>query len=74
MKYYGEVFVSFDIGNYVELAQKVQRGGNRFEEARNRALATYNLQTNVALHLAKMGFSLPAERELQQPATTQSAA
>ena len=74
MKYYGEVFVSFDIGNYVELAQKVQRGGNRFEEARNRALATYNLQTNVALHLEKMGFTLPAGPVLPQPATTQSAA
>ena len=74
MKYYGEVFVSFDIGNYVELAQKIQRGGNRFEEARNHALATYNLQTNVALHLEKMGFALPAESDLPQPAATQPAA
>jgi glycosyltransferase involved in cell wall biosynthesis len=74
MKYYGEVFVSFDIGNYVELAQKIQRGGNRFEEARSRALATYNLHSNVALHLERMGFVLPAEAELPRAGTMQPAA
>ena len=55
-RYYGETFVSFDIGNYVELAQKIVRGGNRYEAERDRALAKYNLQTNVALHLEKLGF------------------
>lgn len=55
-RYYGETFVSFDIGNYVELAQKIERGGNRYEAERDRALAKYNLQTNVALHLEKLGF------------------
>ena len=74
MKYYGEVFVSFDIGNHVELAQKILRGGNRFEEARNRALATYNLQSNVVLHLEKLGFTLPAEPVLPQTGTAQPAA
>jgi glycosyltransferase involved in cell wall biosynthesis len=74
MKYYGEVFVSFDIGNYVELAQKIQRGGNRFEEARSRALATYNLHSNVALHLERMGFVLPAEAGLPRAGTMQPAA
>lgn len=74
MKYYGEVFVSFDIGNYVELAQKIQRGGNRFEEARSRALATYNLHSNVVLHLERMGFVVPAERQLPPAETMQPAA
>jgi len=74
MKYYGEVFVSFDIGNHVELAQKIQRGGNRFEEARSRALATYNLHSNVALHLERMGFVLPAKPEAPRAGTTQPAA
>ena len=55
-RYYGEAFVSFDIGNYVELAQKIVRGGNRYEVERDRVLARYNLQTNVALHLEKLGF------------------
>lgn len=55
-RYYGEAFVSFDIGNYVELAQKIVRGGNRYEVERDRVLARYNLQSNVALHLEKLGF------------------
>lgn len=74
MKYYGEVFVSFDIGNYVELAQKIQRGGNRFEEARHRALATYNLQTNVALHLEKLGFAMPVVVEAERAEAARPAA
>ncbi|SKA25840.1 Glycosyltransferase involved in cell wall bisynthesis [Enhydrobacter aerosaccus] len=55
-KYYGETFTSFDIGNYVELAQKIQRGENRYQAARDHALAKYNLKANVALHLEKLGF------------------
>ena len=56
-RYYGEVFSSFDIGNYAELAEKIRRVPSRFEEARTAALDRYNLRTNVNEHLARLGHS-----------------
>jgi glycosyltransferase involved in cell wall biosynthesis len=53
-RYYGEVFTSFDIGNYVELAQKLSGPDRRFESERVSALARYNLTSNVAMHMAKL--------------------
>lgn len=52
-KYYGDVFHTFDIGNHVELAQKIQFAKGDFMEARENAFARYNLRNNVKAHLDK---------------------
>jgi hypothetical protein len=55
-KYYGDVYHTFDIGNYVELAQKISGGGDTFKPQRDIAFAKYNVETLVAEHLDKFGF------------------
>lgn len=55
-KYVGDVFENFDIGNYVELAQKIQKPRRDFRTVRDRAFEKYNISTNVQAHLEK--FSL----------------
>ena len=55
-KYYGDVYTAFDIGNHLELAEKIQKPANRFEELRESAFRKYNLSGNIALHLGKLGF------------------
>jgi glycosyltransferase involved in cell wall biosynthesis len=55
-KYYGEVFHSFDIGNYIELAQKILKGGDDFVEQRTKLFEKYNIEKNISLQLEKFGF------------------
>ncbi len=66
-KYYGDVFHNFDIGNYLELAQKIRNGGDDFRDERDALFERYNIEENVRMHLAKFGFTpAPAPAEARQ--------
>lgn len=54
-KYYGPVFHNFDIGNHVELAQKIIQGGSDFKIERDSVYRKYNISTLVELFLQKFG-------------------
>ena len=49
-RYFGQVFGNFDIGNYVEVAQKVQFDRTDYTAARERAYARYNISRSIDLH------------------------
>lgn len=49
-KYYGEVFGRFDIGNFVEVAQRVRFDTRSYEEQRERAYAKYNILNTAKLY------------------------
>lgn len=55
IKYYDQVFHSFDIGNHVELAQKIVRGGSDFKTERDLAYSRYNIKSFIAGALDKFG-------------------
>jgi len=62
-KYYGDAFVGFDIGNYVELAQKIQLcvaqpEAVRFEEVREKAFTRFNIDESIRLQLDRFGYRL----------------
>ncbi|WP_242184595.1 hypothetical protein [Sphingomonas sp. CARO-RG-8B-R24-01] len=55
-RYFGDTFLGFDIGNYVELAQKVQHAAAQPErstmrEARDQAYARYNIAGSIKAQL-----------------------
>lgn len=54
-KYYGDVYHTFDIGNSLELAQKIVAGQKDFSEAREAAYKKYNVRNAVNLQLQKFG-------------------
>lgn len=54
-KMYGEVYHSFDIGNYMELAEKIRIARNDYAQERDRAYAKYNIRGNVLRHLEALG-------------------
>ena len=55
-KYYGEIYHNFDIGNHVELAQKLLGGGDSFRDRRNEVFRKYNINTLVTSHMEKFGY------------------
>jgi glycosyltransferase involved in cell wall biosynthesis len=57
-KMYGDVYHTFDIGNYLELAEKIQIASKDFTEAREKAYQKYNIRSNVRKHLEEMGHSV----------------
>ncbi|WP_395662027.1 hypothetical protein [Aestuariivirga sp.] len=59
-KYYGDVFHSFDIGNYRELAQKVQQPGSDFREKRDAVYQKYNIS-----RYSQMLMEIFRKREMQ---------
>lgn len=50
-KYYGDVFDKFDIGNYVELSQKIETGGSDYNAQRDIAYEKYNIDSFIELQL-----------------------
>lgn len=44
LRYYGDVAEIFDIGNFVQLAQKIRYGKRNFGESQERAYANYNVR------------------------------
>lgn len=50
-KYYGTVYERFDIGNHLELAQKLRATYPDFGAQREAAYETYNLRRNIARYL-----------------------
>ncbi len=51
----GDVFHTFDIGNYMELAEKIQFAKRDFSEQRNKAFKEFNIKKNVLKHLEAFG-------------------
>jgi glycosyltransferase involved in cell wall biosynthesis len=49
-KYYGRSFHTFDIGNYKELAWKIENISHRFDAELDERFMTYNIERNVAAH------------------------
>ena len=49
-RYYGNVFGSFDIGNYLEIAQKVQNETIDYTDQRDTAYRRYNIMNSVSVH------------------------
>lgn len=49
-RYYGRVYGTFDIGNYVEVAQRVQFDSTDYGAARDAAYERYNIARSVDLH------------------------
>jgi glycosyltransferase involved in cell wall biosynthesis len=66
-KYMGDVYHRFDVGNYVELAQKLTGPANDFRVERDAAFLKYNISTNVDLHLEKLGFDFPESETVATP-------
>ncbi|MBV9860305.1 MAG: hypothetical protein JO038_09420 [Alphaproteobacteria bacterium] len=52
-KYYGNSYHTFDMGNYIEIAQKVQFATGDFAEERDSAFAKYNIRNGVIEHLLR---------------------
>jgi len=48
-KYFGDVFERFDIGNYIELAQRLQMPQLNADAEKDKAFATYNITKSVEL-------------------------
>lgn len=49
-RYYGRVYGNFDIGNYVEIAQKVQFEHANYDAQRETAYRRYNIANSINLH------------------------
>ena len=49
-RYYGDVFSRFDMGNYIEIAQKVQHDHSDYSEQRELVYQKYNINTLIDLH------------------------
>jgi glycosyltransferase involved in cell wall biosynthesis len=56
-RYHGDVYTTFDIGNYVELAQKLQTPRPDYGPQRDKSYAKYNIIENVHRHLEVLGHS-----------------
>ena len=54
-RYYGKVAEVFDIGNYIELAQKLEHPTVELEAAQESAYASYNVQDLVKTYLKHYG-------------------
>jgi glycosyltransferase involved in cell wall biosynthesis len=49
-RYYGDVFSRFDMGNYIEIAQKVVHDQSDYTEQREMMYRKYNIDTLIELH------------------------
>lgn len=49
-RYYGDVFSRFDMGNYIEIAQKVVHDQSDYTEQREIMYRKYNIDTLIELH------------------------
>lgn len=49
-RYYGRSFHTFDIGNYKELAWKIENAARRFDAELDDRFQVYNIENNVAVH------------------------
>jgi glycosyltransferase involved in cell wall biosynthesis len=49
-RYLGQVYGTFDIGNYIEIAQKVQHDTTAYDKQRAAAYERYNIAAGIALH------------------------
>jgi hypothetical protein len=49
-RYYGRTFHTFDIGNYKELAWKIEHVSQRFDAELDERFQAYNIERNVAVH------------------------
>ena len=49
-RYYGDVFSRFDMGNYIEIAQKVATDSNTYSEQREKMYEKYNIANLIDLH------------------------
>ncbi len=49
-RYYGDVFSRFDMGNYIEIAQKVKYDNSDYSSRRDEMFEKYNISTLVDLH------------------------
>lgn len=54
-KYYGDCFASFDMGNDVELAQKIQLGPGEFTAERDKVYGNFSITKSVEKYLAEFG-------------------
>lgn len=50
-RYYGVTFSQFDIGNYIELAQKIKSGVSDFDRERETVYNKYNVKEDVENHI-----------------------
>jgi glycosyltransferase involved in cell wall biosynthesis len=62
-RYFGEVFTSFDMGNYIELAQRIRTfaegdGEWDFPEARDQAFERFNIRASAREQLKRFGFQI----------------
>ncbi|MBN8944225.1 MAG: hypothetical protein J0H01_32255 [Rhizobiales bacterium] len=48
-RFYGEVYSSFDIGNYLEVAQKVQYDSAEYSDVRDKIYGKYNIMRSVEI-------------------------
>jgi glycosyltransferase involved in cell wall biosynthesis len=64
-RYHGNVYTSFDIGNYVELAQKLMAPQRDYSVERDASYAKYNIVENVRRHLEVLGHTPIVDQERQ---------
>lgn len=50
-KYFGETFHAFDVGNHIEVAQKIASRYDDYKTRRDEVHAKFNLEGNIAKHL-----------------------
>ena len=65
-RYFGEVFTSFDMGNYLELAQRIKSYAEGvesldFDAPRDEAYTKYNIRLSVREQLERFGFKPTGE-------------
>lgn len=62
-KYYPDCFESFDIGNYLELADRIKHYSRDFSAKIDACMETYNLENNVKLHMSLFESAEAGERK-----------
>ncbi len=57
-KLWGDVYHTFDIGNHMELAEKIQHANRDFSKQRDEAYRKYNISNNILRHLEAFGHAV----------------
>lgn len=60
-KYYGNAYNTFDIGNYIELAQKILYDDQDYSAQREKIFDKYNIEKNIQLHMNAFNNSFSKE-------------
>lgn len=72
--YAPNAFATFDIGNYLELADKIRNYDSRYDEGIDRYLTTYNLANNIRMQMGLFEGRAPDERTKQSTSALPHAA